>query len=45
MTTSPPGSGLTRAERLLLAASALRGVLAGAVRAIITWLLEQHIHY
>jgi hypothetical protein len=44
MTTSPPDPGLTRAERLLLAAAALRGALAGAARAIITWLLDQHIH-
>jgi hypothetical protein len=41
MTTTP---SLTRAERLLLAAAALRGVLAGAARANITWLLEQHMH-
>jgi hypothetical protein len=41
MTTTP---SLTRAERLLLAAAALRGVLAGAARAIIAWLLEQHMH-
>jgi len=40
--TTPPS--LTRAERLLLAAAALRGALAGAARAIITWLLEQDIH-
>ena len=37
--TTPPASGLTRAERLLLGAAALRGALAGAARAIITWLL------
>jgi hypothetical protein len=42
--TIPPGPGLTRAERLWLAAAALRGALAGAARAITTWLLEQHIH-
>jgi hypothetical protein len=36
--------GLTRAERLLLAAAALRGALAGAARAITTWLLDQYIH-
>jgi hypothetical protein len=41
MTTSP---SLTRAERLLLVAAVLRGALAGAARAIATWLLEQHIH-
>ncbi len=45
MTTSPPDPGLTRAERLLLAAAALRGALAGAAHAIITWLLDQHIHH
>jgi hypothetical protein len=42
MTTTTPS--LTRAERLLLAAAALRGALAGAARAITIWLLEQHIH-
>lgn len=36
--------GMTRAERLQLAAAALRGVLAGAARAITTWLLEEHFH-
>jgi hypothetical protein len=41
-TTSAPG--LTRGERLLLATAALRGVLAGAARAITAWLLDQHIH-
>jgi hypothetical protein len=30
---------LTRSELLTLAGAALRGVLAGAVRAAITWLL------
>jgi hypothetical protein len=43
MTTSP-GPSLTRAERLWLAAAALRGVLAGAARAVTAWLLEQHLH-
>ena len=43
MTTSP-APGLTRAERLWLAAAALRGVLAGTARAITAWLLEQHFH-
>ena len=42
--TTPPGPGLIRAERLLLAAAALRGALAGAARAITTWLLDQYIH-
>ena len=37
-------SGLTRAERLQLAAAALRGVLTGAARAVVTWLIEEHIH-
>jgi hypothetical protein len=41
-TTSTPG--LTRAERLLLAAAAVRGVLAGAARAITIFLLEHYIH-
>lgn len=44
MTPSPPDPGLTRAERLLLPAAALRGVLAGAARAITTLLLEHYIH-
>lgn len=35
---------LTRAERPCLAAAALRGALAGAARAIITWLLDEHVH-
>jgi len=42
--TTTPTTGLTRAERLLLAAAALRGVLTGAAREITTWLLDQHIH-
>jgi hypothetical protein len=41
MTTTP---SLTRAERLLLAAAVLRGVLAGAARAITTVLLEHYVH-
>ena len=44
MTTATTSTSLTRAERLLLAAAALRGVLAGTTRAIITWLFEYHIH-
>jgi hypothetical protein len=44
MTTGPDPS-LTRAERLGLAAAALRGVLAGAIRAVTTWLLDQHLHH
>ena len=39
-----PESRLTRAERLQLAGAALRGILAGAARATVTWLLEEHIH-
>ena len=42
--TTPPDPRLARAERVQLAAAALRGVLAGAARAIITWLLDQYIH-
>ena len=42
--TTAPEPGLTRAERLWLAAAALRGVLSGAARAITAWLLEQHLH-
>jgi hypothetical protein len=37
-------SRLTRAERLQLAAAVLRGVLAGAARAVVSWLLAEHIH-
>jgi hypothetical protein len=44
MTTTPTTS-LTRAERLGLAAAALRGVLAGTARAVTTWLLDQQIHH
>jgi hypothetical protein len=40
-----PESRLTRAERLQLAAAILRGVLAGAARAAVAWLLEQDIHH
>ena len=42
--TNPPAPGLTRAERLWLAAAALRGALAGTARAVTAWLLEQHLH-
>ncbi len=44
MTPDRTSTALTRAERLLLAAAAVRGVLAGAARAITTWLLEHYIH-
>jgi hypothetical protein len=43
MSTSPE-SRLTRAERQQLAAAVLRGVLSGAARALVSWLLEEHIH-
>jgi hypothetical protein len=33
-----------RSARLQLAAAALRGILAGAARAITTWLIEEHMH-
>ncbi len=45
MTIATTSTSLTRAERLLLATAALRGALAGATRAITTWLLDQHIYY
>ena len=44
MTPDTTSTTLTRAERLLLAAAAMRGVLAGAAREITTWLLEHYIH-
>ena len=44
MTPDTTSATLTRAERLLLAAAAVRGVLAGAARAIVTWLLEHYIN-
>jgi hypothetical protein len=44
MTPDKTSTTLTRAERLLLAAAAVRGALAGAARAITTWLLEHYIH-
>jgi hypothetical protein len=40
-----PESRLTRAERLQLAAAALRGALAGTARAVVSWLIEEHIHH
>lgn len=42
--TTTPDPALARAERLQLAAAALRGVLSGAARAITIWLLEQYGH-
>jgi hypothetical protein len=44
MTPDTTSTTLTRAERILLAAAAVRGVLTGAARAITIWLLDQHIH-
>jgi hypothetical protein len=38
MTTEDPR--LTRAERIALAAAALRGVVAGVVHALVTWLID-----
>ncbi|WP_433474396.1 hypothetical protein ACQPZP_37435 [Spirillospora sp. CA-142024] len=38
----PSPTRLTRPERLLLAAAALRGAIAGAVRALISWALDDH---
>lgn len=35
----------TRAERLQLAAAVLRGVLTGATRAVVSWLLEEHFQH
>ena len=43
--TTTPAPRLTRAERLWLASAALRGALAGAARAAVTWLLEEHLHH
>jgi hypothetical protein len=39
-----PDPDLTRTGRLWLAAAALRGILSGATRAAITWMLEQYLH-
>lgn len=41
MTTDPNPD---RSAKLQLAAAALRGILSGAARALITWLVEEHIH-
>lgn len=46
--STTPESCLTRAERLQLAAAALRGVLAGVARAVVSWLIdliEEDIHH
>jgi hypothetical protein len=39
-----PNQDPNRSEKLLLAAAALRGILSGAARAIIAWLIEEHFH-
>ena len=45
MTTDPNQSpDRDRSVRLQLAAAALRGILAGAIRAITIWLIEEHMH-
>lgn len=44
MSATAPESRLTRAERLQLAAAALRGILAGAARAVTIWLIDEHLH-
>ena len=33
-----------RSAPLQLAAAAVRGILAGIARAIVTWLIEEHTH-
>ena len=38
---APQHNNLTRRERLTLTAAALRGVLAGATRAALDWLLDR----
>jgi hypothetical protein len=43
MSTSPEPH-LTRAERAQLTAAVVRGVVSGAARALVSWLLEEHIH-
>jgi hypothetical protein len=35
---------LSRSERLLLAAAALRGAVAGAARAVLACLLDHYVH-
>jgi hypothetical protein len=44
MSATAPESRLTRAEQLQLAAAALRGILAGAARAVTIWLIDEHLH-
>jgi len=39
-----PKQNPDRSEKLLLAAAILRGLLSGAARAFISWLIEEHIH-
>lgn len=46
--STTPESRPARTERLPLAAAALRGVLAGAARAIVSWLIDlikEDIHH
>jgi hypothetical protein len=43
--TTTPDPAPPQAERLQLAAAVLRGLLAGAARAVTTWLLEQYLHH
>jgi hypothetical protein len=45
MPDTSPEQGLTRTERLQIVMAALRGVLSGAARAIVTWLLDNEIHH
>jgi hypothetical protein len=33
-----------RSVRLQLAAAAVRGILSGAVRAVVSWFIQEHIH-
>jgi hypothetical protein len=43
-TPRDPDARLTRAEQVQLAAAALRGILAGAARAAVSFLIEEGIH-
>jgi hypothetical protein len=43
--STTPESRLTRAEWLQLVAAVLRAVLTGTARAVVSWLLEEHIHH
>jgi hypothetical protein len=44
MPDTTPEQGLSRAERLQLAAAVLRGILSGVARAVVAWLLDNEIH-